>query len=212
MGKWVEGYGFSHKDIGIAEFFINNQTIRYIVPIGISGSKIEIILSNQFGTEDLILDKVTVGRITKEDHIEHDNLSLVTHNNSMKITIPKGGDVVCDILDCDVLAGEELGISIYIKDKSQIQSGGSNVGRRYVSIEGDYTENQKIPYIITQVDMQENELDYFTEPTVDIIKKINVFTKKSYCIAAFGDSITAMDYWRRPLAKNYRKIWGLVTV
>lgn len=214
MGKWVEAYGFSHKDISITEFFVNNQTIRYAVPIGISGNKIEIVLSNKFGNEDLILDKVTLSTITKEDNIKQDKLTMLTYDNLKKVIIPKGKDITCDILDYEILSGDELGISIYIKNKFQIKSGGSNLGRRYVSIEGDYTNNQKIPCNVIEIDMQEDEPDYFTRPTVDIIKKINIFTKnEAYCIAAIGDSITAMDYWRRPLAERLQnKYEGLVTV
>lgn len=214
MGKWVEACGFSHKDISIAEFFVSNQTVRYVVPIGISGSKVQIVLSNQFGNEDLVLDKVMIGTIEKDDSIKQEKLALVTYNNSKKIIIPKGEDITCDVLDYRILSGEELGISIYIKNKVRIRSGGSNLGRRYLSIEGDYTEYKNIPKPATEINEPKNGLDYFTIPTVDIIKKINVYTKsEAYCIAAFGDSITAMDYWRKPLAERLQnKYQGLVTV
>lgn len=219
MGKWIEGYGFSHRDISIANFLLDNQTIRYKLPIGISGSKLEITFSNRYGREDLVLDRVSIGRVLEEGVMEIDQPLLLTHNNSRQITIPKGEDLSCDLLDYRVRAGQDLGISIYIGGKAQIRSGGSHVGRRYVSVKGDYTEEQKMPCIkigdgLGEIGDQDGQLEYFTSPTVDIIKSINVFTKPpAYSIAAFGDSVTAMDYWRQPLAKRLEdKYDGLVTV
>ncbi|MFU7515383.1 GDSL-type esterase/lipase family protein [Clostridium sp. HCS.1] len=197
--EWKTAWSYCPINYDTTIGSVSDLTQRTYFKNNISGNKIKLKFSNIYSKEDLTLDKVVVGSRKNNDK-EISNFINVTYQGKEKIVIKSGEEFYSDDIDFDILAGEEFVISMYVKDKTNIQSACSTWAARSWHTEyikgGDFTETQNIA--------GEKSEDIFPFVKADVnksnivfgISEIKVFTNKNIkTVVLFGDSITHMSYY-----------------
>lgn len=197
--EWKTAWSYCPINYDTTIGSVSDLTQRTYFKNNISGNKIKLKFSNIYAKEDLTLDKVVVG-FRKNNDKEIRNLIKVTYQGKEKIVIKSGEEFYSDDIDFDILAGDEFVISMYVKDKTNIQSACSTWAARSWHTEyikgGDFTESQNI--------VGEKSEDIFPFVKADVnksnivfgISEIKVFTNKNIkTVVLFGDSITHMSYY-----------------
>lgn len=197
--EWKTAWSYCPINYDTTIGCISDLTQRTYFKNNISGNKIKLKFSNIYSKEDLTLDKVVIG-FRKNNDKEILNLINVTYQGKEKIVIKSGEEFYSDDIDFDILAGDEFVISMYVKDKTNIQSACSTWAARSWHTEyikgGDFTEIQNVA--------GEKSEDIFSFVKADVnksnivfgISEIKVFTNKNIkTVVLFGDSITHMSYY-----------------
>ena len=176
---WVSAWG---NAVSIAENrperYAKDITLRYPVKIPFNGEKIRFTFDNYCGTEDIVIDKVTLR--VKEEFFD------VTCNGSASMTVPAQNRVVTDSLDVLIEKGETVDISFYLKDFTQMRSVVFTCGPLSEGIyaNGDETRTR-------QFDIQTSRPTHL----VYFLSNVSVYTEKeNRALVCYGDSITAQDW------------------
>lgn len=214
--EWKTAWSYCPINYDTTIGSVSDLTQRTYFKNNISGNKIKLKFSNIYAKEDLTLDKVLVG-FRKNNDKEISNLINVTYQGKEKILIKGGEEFYSDDIDFNILAGDEFVISMYVKDKTNIQSACSTWAARSWNTEyikgGDFTEAQNIA--------GEKSEDIFPFVKADVnksnivfgISEIKVFTDKDVkTVVLFGDSITHMSYYYDALIERiYNKYHDEIT-
>ena len=178
--KWVAAWGNAmsitdHRP----ETYAKDLTLRYPVYCPFNGDAIRITLDNYCGLEDVTITEVTV--------LLDGNFHQVTFNHGDKsVKINAGGTVVSDEVAVDVKRDDELSVSIYLGEYTQMRSsvvalGPLSSGKYAV---GNMTHVSDIPIKVSR----KTDVFYF-------LSNISVHTEeRNRAIVCYGDSITAQDW------------------
>ena len=196
--RWVTAWGSSQQGLGTGA--VSNTTVRMIARVTISGQAVRVRLDNTFGTSPLVIGKAYVGHRIQGAAIAPGSNRPMTFNKSANVTIPAGGSVTSDPVAMNVLAQQDLAVSLHIPgaDVRSSQHGGAQV-TSYLAPNG------------TGDVAAEDAAKPFTGTTTSMfwLKAIDVSSSSSTgSIVAFGDSITdgtcttvdAHDRWEDLLA------------
>lgn len=178
---------------------ISNTTLRGFFKNNLRGDKVRIRFSNMYSNEDLILNHVTVGK-RKQDTDAIGEIRTVYHKGNEIIKIKPGEVFVSDEIGLNINPAEDIVLSIYIKDTTNIYSVCSTwsakswhtvygLGRDF-TMYNDFpgTDNYDI-YPVLQYDVNRANHIYG-------ISGIEVLTDSEVkTVALFGDSITHMSYY-----------------
>lgn len=189
--KWVACWGNATSITDQKEaMYAKDITLRYPIKICFSGSAIRLHFSNLTGTEPVTLEKIYVDR------------TPVTFGGKTVLIMAPGKEYESDEIAFAVYAGQEVNVSIYIKDYAQMNAGVLITGplsKGFYSY-GDYALADELP-------------DDYTRSTnwFYFLNTIDVFTEeKNHALVCFGDSITAQswpDYLAiRAWEEGYRNI------
>jgi lysophospholipase L1-like esterase len=178
--RWVTAWGTSQSGLGTAA--VSNTTVRMIARVTISGEAVRIRLDNTFGMSPLVVGKAYVGQRIQGAAIAPGSNRPITFNKSAGVTIPVGGSVTSDPVPMNVLAQQDLAVSLHIPgtDVRSSQHGGAQV-TSYLAPNG------------TGDVAAEDAAKLFTGTTTSMfwLKAIDVSSSSSTgSIVAFGDSIT----------------------
>ena len=189
----------SPKTIGLAD-----TTYREILHATLAGSLVRVTLSNEFGTEPLLIGAAHLA--LRETHPSSPGeISLVSANaltfaGQTSITIPPGAVVLSDPATIAVSAGSDLALSLFIPAQSipTVTMHGGSHNTSYTAA-GNVVGQKTLP-----------------NPTPDtswfFVKSVEVKTVyTAAAIVAFGDSITdgaasttdAHDSWPSLLAQRF---------
>lgn len=197
--EWKTAWSYCPINYDTTIGSVSNLTQRTYFKNNISGNKIKLKFSNIYAKEHLTLDKVVVG-FRKNNDEEICNFINVTYQGKEKIVIKSGEEFYSDDIDFDISAGNEIIISMYVKDKTNIQSACSTWAARSWHTEykrgGDFTEVQNIDgeksediYPFVKADVNKANIVFG-------ISEIKVLTDKDIStVVLFGDSITHMSYY-----------------
>ncbi|PPA69059.1 SGNH/GDSL hydrolase family protein [Jeotgalibacillus proteolyticus] len=92
-----------------------NKTIRQVIHPHLDGKSMRIRLSNEFGTEPLMIEEVRVARSKSGAELISGSDQALTFNGQKKVTIPPGEKLHSDALSFEVTAGQNLAVSIYVQ-------------------------------------------------------------------------------------------------
>lgn len=199
--KWVCAWG---NAISIAdrrpENYSKNLTLRYPVSIPFAGSRIRIHFDNFCGSEDITINKVCAAASAGGDTVHSDTEAAVTFGGNEYITIPPGTDVCSDEIDFEVFEGQDITVSFYLKDFTEMRSGVVITGplsRGFYAV-GDCTSMEELP-----VDLSRYTNTYYFLSGIDVLTE-----SSNRALICFGDSITAQawpDYLQiRTVAEGYK--------
>ena len=116
-----------------------NVAMRTVITPTASGDEIRIKFSNYYGKEPLVIDRAKVALSdTSETASGIDQFSMkpIIFSGDDKVTIPVGGEVYSDPIPLKVVAGEDIAISLYIKDFMKIRTMGITGGSTYIKVAG----------------------------------------------------------------------------
>lgn len=119
--KWKAIWSHLPIEYGTLLGTIENVTQRTVLKNYLNGDQIRLQFSNLFSDEKLILEKVTIG-IRKPHSNEVCDIKLVTYQGDAKIRIPAGAEFYSDVVSFPVRTGQEIVVSVYVKDTANVKS------------------------------------------------------------------------------------------
>lgn len=176
--KWVACWGNATSITDRKECtYAKNLTLTYPIHMCFAGSQLRLHFSNLTGTENVKLDKVVIkGRTT----------AYCTFDGKTEGVIYPGEEIVSDPLDFDVKYRENINVSIYLKEATQMNAGTLVTGplsRGYYTY-GDYSEADALPPELTR-----NTNWFYFLNTIDVYT-----SSENHALICYGDSITAQSW------------------
>jgi lysophospholipase L1-like esterase len=114
---WVGTWGASPQQpvtaFGSAPSF-TNQTVREIVRISVGGARFRVRLTNEFGTQPLLIGAAHVAISAGGAAIKPGTDRVLTFSGHSSITVPPGAPVLSDPVDLKAADLASLAISIYL--------------------------------------------------------------------------------------------------
>ncbi len=152
-GNSIEGFlDFLPKDVrdeifgellgGIGSEELMNVAIRTVITPTASGEELRVKFSNFYGKEPLVINRSKVALSdTSETASGIDPFSMSTLKFSGKetVTIPAGQEIYSDPILFNVVAGQDIAVSTYIKDFMGIRTMGLTGGSTYIRVAGSDT-------------------------------------------------------------------------
>jgi hypothetical protein len=162
-----------------AKFGDADTTYREIVHVSLGGSRIRIILSNEFGLDSLTIGGANVALRTTGSEIDLPSASALTFSGRPSITIPPGALAVSDPVNLKLPAFADLAVSLFVPSQPMHQ-----VTHHSFADQTGYTALGNV--------VSAKSLDAPAEITSwPFLKGVDVTADdKSAAIVAFGDSIT----------------------
>ena len=96
-------------------------TLRQIVHVSLGGSSVRVVLTNEFGTEPLLVEKAGVALSSKIGAIDAATQRPLTFGGQAKVTVPAGALAVSDPVNIKLPALSDLAVSIYFPGQLQHQ-------------------------------------------------------------------------------------------
>jgi lysophospholipase L1-like esterase len=197
-GPWVTAWGTSQNGLGTTT--VSNSTVRMIARVTISGDAVRIRLDNTFGSSPLSITKAYVGQRIQGAALAPGSNRQMSFNTSARVIVPAGGSVTSDPVQLNVLAQQDLAVSLHVADtgvRPSQHSGAQVTSYLAENGSGDAAADETgKPFTATTTSML-------------WLKAIDVSSSSSTgSIVAFGDSITdgtcstvdAHDRWEDLLA------------
>lgn len=180
--KWVACWGNATSITDRKEcVYSKNLTLRYPVRIVFAGSKLRFRFSNLTGTEDVTLTKACVAKIADE-YVP----VPITFSGSRSVIIQPGTEVESDEICFAVDAGEQVEVSMYFAECTQMNAGTLITGplSKGKYSYGDFAEQKELP-----IDLTRNTNWFYFLNTIDVLTE-----EKNHALVCYGDSITAQSW------------------
>ena len=178
---WFTAWGTSQQP-NVTPEVISNATVRMIARVTVPGNAIKIRLDNTFSTSPVTIGHAFVGWRVQGARVAAGSNHAVTFGGSPSVTIPAGGSVTSDPVSIQVLAQQDLAVSLFVSGSNVSPSKHqSAVVTSYKSADGSG-------------DVAAGETPTaFTGTTTSMwwLKAIDVLSSDTdRTVVAFGDSIT----------------------
>ena len=155
----------------------DNQTVRQIVSVAVSGSKLRIKLSNVLGGVDVTISKASIGKIQTAQSIVEGSTVAVSFGGASGVTIAAGKEIWSDPVNIETAAASKLAVDVYFQTPTPVTTGHLYTNSAFIA-SGDQTgaatlsgsASASSSYLLTEIDTYSRN-----------IKKV---------VVAFGDSIT----------------------
>jgi lysophospholipase L1-like esterase len=119
VGTWAEApYAAPNTD---AAFGAADVTLRQIVHVSLGGSRVRIVLSNEFGLDPLTIGAAHIALAEKGSAIALATANALTFSGKSSITIPPGAAAVSDPADLKLPALSDLAVSIFLPAQAMRQ-------------------------------------------------------------------------------------------
>ena len=177
--RWVSVWG---NAVSVAENrperYAKDITVRYPIHIPFAGDAVRLTFDNYCGTEPITLNKVTV--------LYGGRFYPVLFAGERTVTIQAGEKVLSDALTIELLEGEVIQVSFYLKDFTLMRSVVYACGPLS---EGLYANGDETETIHIDIDTsRKTHLFYF-------LSNVSVYTQgENRAIVCYGDSITAQNW------------------
>lgn len=168
-----------------------NKTVVFSIPSPVSGEWLRLRFSNRFGSVpyEIGAARVYTGGVSVP----------VTLDGKTQFEIPTGGFAVSDPCDLRVMRGEDVQIRLYytnaILDNNMIEEGATLLRGNWTTATGELPKRR--PALAKLLGA------YNGIPALDAVEVLT--EKPTKAIVAFGDSITALSRWTKPLSERLAK-------
>ena len=186
VGTWsaaaLNGYVGMFGNSRFANEGFENQTVRMIVRASIGGHRVRVRLSNEFGTNPLVIGSARIAICKSGPAIVFGTDRVLTFGGATSIAIPAGTVLVSDPIDLDVPELAELAVSVFASGKTGPATWhpwGHHAS--YISRAGDFTAAVDMPYV-------ETRRSWYWLTGVDVFAPHG-----TGAIVVLGDSITEGD-------------------
>ena len=113
-GHWVGSWATAVQGVVGAPAQYSNETLRLIVRTSVGGNQVRIRLSNELGTQRIVIGAARIALRSVAESIDPATDRALTFGGAASITIPAGAPVLSDPVSLDVPPLSELAISIYL--------------------------------------------------------------------------------------------------
>lgn len=183
VGTWGNAISVSERR---PENYAKNLTLRYPVRMMLSGKALRITLDNFCGTEPVTLTCANVAISDGNDATLGDSMKKLTFCSTESVTIPAGERIVSDPVEFPVKSGEDIAVSLYFADFTEMRSGVLITGplsKGYFAV-GNQTEE---PALNPDTSKRTNWFYFLSD--------IEVLTsEEKRAVICYGDSITAQAW------------------
>ena len=215
-GTWVGAWSTAPTQIGIKGYEyitaeLKNVTCRSVIVPTASGTKVRVRFSNYYGDKPLTIDSATIANCTSGANIDMSSIKVITFNDgSPLVTIPAGKEVYSDEINFKVQAMQEVAISIYAKNLSEIKTAGLSGSRSYLAFNGDQTRTESFS-ISTEIELSplvkqllkailgfdfNLQMSYSFIKVTPVIATLDVYAEgtNAYTVAVVGDSTISNEF------------------
>ena len=165
-----------------------NKTVVFTIPAPAAGEQLRLRFSNRLGSVPYEIGAVRV--------FAGGQSCPIALNGQPAFQIPTGGVTLSDPCSLSVRRGEDIQIRLYytnaIPDNNMIEEGATLLHGDWTTAAGDLP--QRRPLLAKLLGA------YNGIPALEAVELLTEEPAKA--IVAFGDSITAMSRWTKPLAKR----------
>ena len=165
-----------------------NKTVVFTIPAPASGTQLRVRFSNRFGSEPYEIGAMRV--------FAGGQSCPVTLRGQQAFQIPAGGVTLSDPCALSFRRDEELQVRLYytsaILDNNMIEEGATLLPGNQTRAAGDLP--QRKPLLAKLLGA------YNGIPAIEAVELLTA--EPAGAIVAFGDSITALSQWTKPLAKR----------
>ncbi|MBV9874924.1 MAG: SGNH/GDSL hydrolase family protein [Verrucomicrobia bacterium] len=146
-GDWIETWTASPQPIWTADFFaplniprsLRYQTVRQIATITLGGTRVRIVLSNEYGSEPLVIGAAHVAVAGQGGAIVAGSDRPVTFGGQPSVTIPPGAPVISDPVELKVEPLSEVAVSLFFPEITPLTTfHWEGVQTAYISPEGNF--------------------------------------------------------------------------
>ena len=148
-GDWIDAWTASPQPIWDSEFFapinipraLRNQTVRQIVSISIGGSRVRVVLSNEYGSKPLVIGAAHVAVAGSGAALVAGSDRALTFDGHSSVTIPPGAPVISDRVKSLLYHYlVNLAVSLFParSDSADHHFTGKGVQTAYISPEGNF--------------------------------------------------------------------------
>lgn len=95
-----------------------NQTIRQVVRISAGGDRVRVRLTNEYGTQPLVIGEARIARAGADGAIEAGSMRPLTFAGKPMAAIPAGAPLLSDPVDLPVEPLSSLSISLYLPENT----------------------------------------------------------------------------------------------
>ena len=158
-----------------------NQTVRELAHVSIGGSKIRLLLSNEYTNYPITIGSVHAAISEKGAAIKPATDRAVTFGGKPSITIPPGAPVLSDPIDLVVAPLSDLTVSVFVPDVTPIET--------------MHWEGRQTAYIVAGDKTAEPDIKPDSTMTAKVfLSEIFVDAQPgARTVVTFGDSITDGD-------------------
>lgn len=206
-GKWLSAWGTSPVDfyISLQDFVKKNLTLinvlhpgtttRTEITVTASGSKIRLRFSNLFGKQPVLIDEVTIARMSMREPgqiIEGTSCRITFNNGAHSLKILPGETVFSDEIAFHVSILEKLSVSMYFDRKTPIGTSGLYSAVTYTS-KSSLSQvsraalKKPTPIRLSSGSMACNIIPFLTG--LDVLSD----SLEASCVVMFGDSTFCND-------------------
>jgi len=155
-----------------------DQTLRQIVHTSIAGRSLRIRLSNEYGTEPLVIGEARVARQADGSQIVAGTDRRLTFGGRSSVSIPPGAPALSDPVSLPVPALANLAVSIHLPDRTVAETVHSSAFRTNYLAAGNVTRAATLTGATTTTSWS-------------FLSGVSVAAAaQSGAVVAFGDSIT----------------------
>jgi lysophospholipase L1-like esterase len=120
-GEWIDTWAASPQPIWGPDFLAGltfprnlwNQTMREVARVSLGGSKVRVVLSNEYGTLPMTVGEAHIALSDSGAKIKEGTDRTLTFGGSASITIPPGAPAVSDPIDLEVPALGSVAVSLF---------------------------------------------------------------------------------------------------
>jgi lysophospholipase L1-like esterase len=129
-GTWVAGWTASPQPVWTDDFVLplglpaslRNQTVRQVVRAGVGGSRVRIVLSNEYGTQALQIGAAHIAAAGVAAGSISGPSRALTFGGQTTVTVPAGAPIVSDPVDMDVAPLGRLAVSLYLAQTTPLST------------------------------------------------------------------------------------------
>ncbi len=243
-GKWIKAWSTAATQVGVEGYdnisaMGQEMVLRTVVTPTASGSEVKIKFSNAYGKKPLAIKRAKIAlRDTSEtaSGIHTSTLMPIYFSGDDEVTIPAGQECYSDAIPFDVVAGEDIVVSTYIKEFTEFRTMGLTGGRTYfklVTSESSGLELIEAPNLNIVYDIELDDdtkwlhsfLDMFagwvlgtgsldvSVPVIPFVTDIEVLNPNdnAYSVVVIGDSTVANNY-PQYLAEKIRADYNITDI
>ena len=183
VGVWGNAISVSERR---PENYGKNLTLRYPVRMMLDGSALRITVDNFCGSESITLTCGAVALSKGDDSIIAETSAKLSFNGSASVTVPAGCRVVSDPVDFPVKKGQDIAVSLYFADFTELRSGVLITGPLS---KGYFAVGNQSEYEVLDADTSKRTGWFYFLSDIEVLT-----TEEKSSVICFGDSITAQAW------------------
>ncbi len=188
-GNWIGTWAASAQPAWDSDFPVGlgfptsfwNQTVRQVARISIGGSKVRIVLSNEYGKAPLKIGDAHIALAADGGKIQAGTDHPLTFGGSPSVTIPPGAPAISDPVDLTVAPLSQLSVSLYFPEVAPTATMHWDGHQTAYVAAGDKAADAEL-----KADSKQTQRVFLTEILVDA-------PADARAVVTFGDSITDGD-------------------